>query len=178
MKRPEAPFNTTVKNSLFEGHKIADNFASSGGHAGETPFDGFGIFKENDTYFPCYWESKYKSCMEAFNLNLIEGHQAIALSKYSLIPNAKTFLILGLKYGRGDERAYVFDWKSIEHLYINGFSFHAKFLEKFPFNQVDNKTKTFKFDTIITKAKIIEIYGEGVYNDAKSNNEVPKVREE
>jgi len=116
MNRPEGPFNTCVKNSLFEAHKIADNFASSGGRASETPFDGFGILHDGDDYFPCYWESKYKSSMEAFSLKLIEDHQAVALAKYSLIPNAKTFLILGLKYGRGDERAYVFNWRDVEKL--------------------------------------------------------------
>jgi len=35
--------------------------------------------------------------------------------------------------------------------------------EKFPYNQVDNKTKTFKFQHIIGITELTRVYGEGVY---------------
>lgn len=165
----ENDFNSVVRNSLFEGFKIPDTYFNTGGKTGKSPFDGLGIYREEigeeTVYSPLYWESKYNREAGAFNLNRVEEHQAVALSRYGLIKNAKVWLIYGVNVARNDHRVYVFDWRAVEALYLNGHSFHMKHLDKLPHNYIKKSLTT--FDKIVTRADIVDVFGEGVYTCQK-----------
>lgn len=96
----EAQFNTIIGNSLDWHHKISD------GSYGQKPYDGFGALAGR----PVYWEAKWLRKPAAFPWSRLESHQIeglIAMQKN--IPAALSWLIIGVDYGRGDKRVFLFD---------------------------------------------------------------------
>lgn len=152
----EAEFCTVIVKSLDLGYKIPDPngayamtvkrcFDIMGGHH----FDG-------GVYHPVYIEAKFNKTMSAFNLKRIEPHQSYFLSEFNLINEARCFLILGVYAGRGDTRAYVFNWADLKPYYEAEKSIHAKMLEKLPYNPVTKGT--FQFEKIITDVELSQIF--------------------
>jgi penicillin-binding protein-related factor A (putative recombinase) len=135
----EKEFNTIVVNSIKEtggdAFKIPDA-AGQGAMMRKSTTDGYGVIKREATYKPIYWESKYNKEFGAFSLKRIEDHQAYWLSMYSKIPDAEVYLILGMHLSRGKLYAYVFDWRYLEKLFAEKYSFWGKELETLAYNEV------------------------------------------
>ena len=56
---------------------------------------------------------------KSFNLKRIDDHQAEALTAIiSLLPSSNVWVVYGVHVARGDTRLYVFDWKYLNHRYI------------------------------------------------------------
>lgn len=176
----EKDINTFVKKSLGEGgfsFKIADPPKATAMTASKNPFDGFGVLQSSnvldpavrpkDDYVPLYWESKFLSEMSAFSLKRIEEHQAYYLDRSLLLGNSFSVVPLGVYVKRGEVRVYLFEWASLAPLYRKGFSFHKKYLELFPYNQVTLKTGTFKIEHVITRGTIEKVYGPEVYEEGQ-----------
>ena len=149
--KKESEFCSVIVKSLDIGYKIPDPtgmyaktikrcFDIMGAHH----FHGF-----KEYLHPVYIEAKFNKMMSAFNLNRIEDHQAYYLSRFNDVAGAKCFVILGVYAGRGDLRAYVFDWNALRPLYEHKKSIYAKVLKELPYNEVHKGV--FKFDKIIAK---------------------------
>lgn len=174
----EAELCTIIKNSMIDGVKIPD---PSGNYTQTSIrcFDGIGMlpastFGEDseDSIFIC-WEAKYLNEPKAFSLKAVEPHQAYYLSSFSTARNINSLLILGVVFGRGDKRVFVFKWTdTMKKLFDNGFSFHKKELMELPFNFVEkDKEKdkfTFKFEYLIGDEELNKVYG-------NINNEIKKL---
>lgn len=174
----EKDINTFVKKSLGEGgfgFKIADPPKATAMTASKNPFDGFGVLQASnvldlrvrpkDDFVPLYWESKFLSEMSAFSLKRIEEHQAYYLDQSMLLGNSFSVVPLGVYAKRGEVRVYLFHWASLAPLYRKGFSFHKKYLELLPYNQVTLKTGTFKIEHVIIREDIERVYGAGIYEE-------------
>ena len=174
----EAELCTIIKNSMIDGVKIPD----PSGNYNQTSircFDGIGmlparVFNEDsdDNLFIC-WEAKYLKEPKAFSLKAIEPHQAYYLSSFSTARNIKSLLILGVVFGRGDKRVFVFEWtNTMKRLFDCGFSIHKKELMELPFNFVERDSAkdkfTFKFEYLIREEDLNKIYGD-------INNEIKKL---
>ena len=123
-------------------------------------FDGIGVLNIDDKYFFTCWEAKFLKSLCAFSLKMVEPHQDAYLRAYAECENIKTLVILGVDIDRNDKRAYIFDWKQLSPLYQIGFSFHKKFLDILPYNQI--KKGKFEFNNIIDKETIKNVYGKSV----------------
>lgn len=123
------------------------------------PCDIIGGLEFNGKYYPAFIEAKYMNTLRAFNLNRIEPHQADFLTNWNKIEGARCFIILGVSVKRGDNRVYIFDWKSLCPIY-KSFSIHKKYLSLLPYNPIQKKR--FSWNTIIT-TEILE-------NTYKRNN--------
>lgn len=140
----ESEFCTVLVNSLNKqglGYKIPDpnaNYKTTS----KRPFDIMGILLVGGMYLPCYIEAKFSKVKEAFNFKRVETHQSDYLKSFGQIDCAKTYVILGVRAGRRDTRAYIFDWKSVGFLYPN-FSIHAKYLDDLPYNEIHHDLITF-----------------------------------
>ena len=155
--KKESEFCLVIVKSLDIGYKIPDptgQFAKTIKRCfdimGAHHFDGF---KEH--LHPVYIEAKFNKTLSAFNLNRIEDHQAYYLSRFNDVSGAKCFVILGVYAGRGDLRAYVFNWEDLQPYYENGKSIYKKALEKLPYNKVHKGV--FVFDKIIYKEDLEEV---------------------
>ena len=123
-------------------------------------FDGIGVLNIDDKYFFTCWEAKFLKSLCAFSLKMVEPHQDAYLRAYAECENIKTLVILGVDIDRSDKRAYIFDWNQLSPLYQIGFSFHKKFLDILPYNQI--KKGKFEFNNIIDKETIKSVYGKSV----------------
>ena len=98
--RNEREFNSCIGRSLDWHFKIPDDSRC------EKPFDGFGIVNGKSIY----WEAKFIHQPEAFNFHRLEDHQLRNLREIkSLNPDAICIVIIGVVFGRGDIRAFIFD---------------------------------------------------------------------
>lgn len=98
--RNEREFNSCIGRSLDWHFKIPDDSRC------EKPFDGFGILNGQSIY----WEAKFLRRPEAFNFSRLEDHQLYHLKKIKeLNPEALCLLIIGVVFGRGDIRVFIFD---------------------------------------------------------------------
>lgn len=96
----ERDFNSCIGRSLDWHYKIPDD------SRGEKPFDGFGI-KDGKSV---YWEAKFLKEPMAFNWKRLEDHQLRNLKEIqSLNPDAICVVVIGVVFGRGDIRVFVFD---------------------------------------------------------------------
>lgn len=153
--RSEAEYCTCIVKSLNEigtGYKIPDP-SSDYGTTSKRCFDIIGRIKNQ----PVYCEAKFNKSMCAFNLNRIEEHQARYLDEFLKVKDSLCYIALGVQVSRGDCRSYIFDWKDLSELYKKGFSIHAKYLEKLPYNKVHKGL--FSFDNIITIVDLKNVYG-------------------
>ena len=155
--KKESEFCSVIVKSLDVGYKIPDptgQFAKTIKRCfdimGAHHFDGFVSYLH-----PVYIEAKFNKTMGSFNLNRIEDHQAYYLSRFNDVKGAKCFVILGVYAGRGDLRAYVFDWNALQPLYEQKKSIYAKVLKELPYNEVHKGV--FKFEHIITDEELKEI---------------------
>ena len=123
-------------------------------------FDGIGVLNIDGKYFFTCWEAKFLKSLCAFSLKMVEPHQDAYLRAYAECENIKTLVILGVDIDRNDKRAYIFDWNQLSPLYQIGFSFHKKFLDILPYNQI--KKGKFEFNNIIDKETIKNVYGKSV----------------
>ena len=128
--------------------------------ASQRCFDGIGVLNIDDKYFFTCWEAKFLKSLCAFSLKMVEPHQDAYLRAYAECENIKTLVILGVDIDRSDKRAYIFDWNQLSPLYQIGFSFHKKFLDILPYNQI--KKGKFEFNNIINKETIKSVYGKSV----------------
>jgi len=95
----EALFNTKIGNSLVWRYKIPDIGRF------KKPYDGIGAFAGR----PVYWEAKWIKKPAAFPWKRLEEHQIENLLALQVaIPTALCLFIIGVDYGRGDKRAYIF----------------------------------------------------------------------
>lgn len=156
--KKESEFCSVIVKSLDIGYKIPDPtgqfsktikrcFDIMGAHH----FHGY---KEH--LHPVYIEAKFNKSMTSFNLNRIEDHQAYYLSRFTDVKDAKCFVILGVYVGRGDLRAYIFDWEYLQPYYEQKKSIYAKALRALPYNEVHKGV--FKFDKIITDEELSVIF--------------------
>ena len=149
--KKESEFCSVIVKSLDIGYKIPDPT----GQFAKTIKRCFDIMGAHNFHgvkehlHPVYIEAKFNKMMSAFNLNRIEDHQAYYLSRFNDVAGAKCFVILGVYAGRGDLRAYVFDWNALRPLYEQKKSIYAKVLKELPYNEVHKGV--FKFDKIIAK---------------------------
>lgn len=101
----ESSLNTIIKNSLVWASKIPDpsnEFAKTSARA----FDGFGVLNHK----PLYWEAKYLSKLQSFDLQRIADHQIDNLCAIKeQLPDSHCWVILGVDCGRADKRVYIFD---------------------------------------------------------------------
>ena len=106
---------TVIRNSVNGtansiAWKIPDP-TSSFGSATKRPFDLFGTLNG----VPFYAEAKYMKTALSFDLQDIEDHQIESLLEVQKSnPSCKCYIILGMKWDRGDTRVYFFpDMKDI-----------------------------------------------------------------
>lgn len=163
--RSEAEFCTVIGHSLVTGYKIPDESGFQfGAKTSIRCFDGIGMLPENcldkskdDNLVFIPWEAKHLKDMSAFSLKRVETHQDYYLSEYSKAKSVYPLLIVGVSVSRGDNRAYIFDYRKIGHrLFQAEFSIHKKFLEKLPYNPI-HKGK-FNFDNILTEEDFVKVY--------------------
>ena len=166
----EAELCTIIKNSMIDGVKIPDP-SGNYNHTSIRCFDGIGMLpastfgeESGDKLFIC-WEAKYLKEPKAFSLKAVEPHQAYYLSSFSTAKNVKSLLILGVVFGRGDKRVFVFEWtETLKKLFDLGFSFHKDKLMQLPFNFVSkdpNSNKSiFNFEYLIRTEDLNKIYGD------------------
>lgn len=116
--RNEQEFNSCIGRSLDWHFKIPDDSRC------QKPFDGFGVIGGR----PIYWESKFLREPKAFNWNRLEDHQLYHLKEVKKhCPNCMSVLIIGVVFGRGDIRVFVFDdLEEIEYRKKNGLSILKK----------------------------------------------------
>lgn len=153
----ESEFCTIIKNSFPKDfiYKIPDPTGQFSMTIKRT-FDGIGMIEVDREIHPLYWEAKYLPKAGAFNFNRIEVHQDYYLRFYKKIPNAISYIIVGINFGRADKRVFIFDWdEDFGKLYKEGFSIHKKVLEKLPYNKI-SKGK-FAVENIITYKKLMEL---------------------
>lgn len=153
--KKESEFCSVVVKSMDLGYKIPDptgQFAKTIKRC----FDIMGAHHFNNELCPTYIEVKFNKILSSFNLNRIEDHQAYYLSRFNDIKNAKCFLILGVYVGRGDLRAYVFNWEDLQPYYEAKKSIIAKMLKALPYNEVHKGV--FKFENIITSKELSVIF--------------------
>ena len=177
----EAELCTIIKNSMVDGVKIPDP-SGNYTHTSIRCFDGIGmlpakVFKEDseDNLFIC-WEAKYLKEPKAFSLKAVEPHQAYYLSSFSKARNVKSLLILGVVFGRGDKRIFIFEWTDIlKKLFDLGFSFHKDKLMQLPFNFVVKDIAinkfVFDFEFLIGTKELNKVYGD-------INEEIKKLEKE
>lgn len=116
--RNEQEFNSCIGRSLDWHFKIPDDSRC------QKPFDGFGV-KDGKSV---YWESKFLREPKSFNWNRLEEHQLRNLKEIkSLNPGSLCLVIIGVVFGRGDIRVFVFDdLEEIEYRKKNGLSILKK----------------------------------------------------
>lgn len=135
----EAEFNRVVSSSLNKsgyGYKIPDTFSSNGMRS-KAPFDGFGWYKGK----AIYWESKYLPEVRAFNFDRLENHQIkYLIDAYETVENCVSIFIIGVNFGRGDIRCFVFkneDLYKIRERKIKKQSLLKKEFEKLPYIKIN-----------------------------------------
>lgn len=158
--RSEAQYCTCIVKSFNERGDLAWKIPDPHGDF-VSSLRVFDIMGRQDNK-PMYLEAKFNKDPSAFNLNRIEEHQAYYLDEFAKIPDAYCYVALGVQWGRGDCRSFIFDWRDLSALYKKGFSIHKKELEKLPYNPV--KKEIFQLDNIINKETLISIYGENLYD--------------
>lgn len=155
----EAEVCTIFASSINTGYKIPDP-TSNFGQTIIRPFDGLGMVeKEDGLHFLC-WEGKYLSKMCAFNFGMVQPHQHAYLMEYSKAMGVEAYLAVGVKFARGKNFIYVFDYKDVNILFIKRKSIHSKFLMKLPYMQVHKNKIEFDLSNVITLDKLKEVYGE------------------
>ena len=156
--KKESEFCSVIVKSLDIGYKIPDPT----GQYAKTIKRCFDIMGAHDisgfkyVLNSVYIEAKFNKTLSSFNLNRIEEHQAYYLSKFCDVKDSKCFVILGVYVGRGDLRAYIFDWEDLEPYYKAKKSILAKMLKVLPYNEVHKGT--FKFEHIITEDELSVIF--------------------
>lgn len=151
----EAEFCTCIVKSLNEvgiGYKIPDP-TTDFGSTSKRCFDIIGRIDNK----PVYCEAKFNKSMSAFNTNRIEPHQSFYLDEFQKVQDSLCLIALGVRVGRGDIRAYLFNWNDLSDLYKKGFSIHAKYLEKLSYNEIHKGL--FTFNNIITIDDLKKVYG-------------------
>ena len=155
----EAEVCRILANSLNTGYKIPDA-TSNFGQTVIRPFDGIGMIeKEDGLHFLC-WEAKYLPKMMAFSFKRVEPHQHAYLKEYSKAIGVESFLFVGVKFGRGKNYVFMFDYASVNMLYEKQISIHAKYLMQLPFMEVHKGLVNIDLDNLITLDKIKEVYGD------------------
>lgn len=133
----EAETCTIFKNSLiaagYKGYKIPD----PSGDYGKTikrPFDIMGSWANNLLLV----EAKFESSLKSFDLQRIEDHQIEELLDWQKkIPGTQSWIVLGVKAARADNRIYIFkDMKEIERRRNTKENYLKKELEKLPYYEV------------------------------------------
>lgn len=107
----------------------------------------------------CCWEAKWLKSMSAFNFKRVEPHQDYFIRAHRKAKGVLGYVIVGIDVGRADKRAYIFDWnEDFGKLYQQGFSIHAKYLEKLPYNKISKGI--FEFKEIITIETLKKLYND------------------
>lgn len=148
----EAEFCTCIVKSLNEvgiGYKIPD--ATGTWVTTARCFDIIGRIGDK----ACYIEAKFNKSPSSFNLKRIEPHQYRYLNEFCQVKDSLSFILFGMTYGRGDTRAFIFEWDIMKKLYEKEFSFHQKHLEKLPYNPI--KKGIFEFKNIISEKTLTDL---------------------
>ncbi len=112
----ESEFNSIITRSFMDqggyAFKIPDTFSMSTGYHSKNPYDIFGIYRGMFVA----WESKYLQSPGSFNFKKLQDHQIenLILSYEMMTPNVLSVFAVGVDYGRGDKRVFI--WKN-ESLY-------------------------------------------------------------
>lgn len=143
----EAEVCTVLKNTMISKgckmYKIPDP-TSDFRNTIQRPFDMFGISISN----PYYIEVKFMNKLMSFNLNKIENHQIRELTEIKrLNPNARCWIVLGIKVSKMDSRIYIFkDIMEIEKRRTDKENYLKKELETLPYYSVKSGIiKDFEF---------------------------------
>lgn len=159
--KKESEYCSCIVKSLNESGNLGFKIPDPTGQFSQTIKRCFDIIGRIDNK-PLYIEAKFNKEPSAFNLNRIEEHQCFFLDEFAKIPDAVCLIALGVQWGRGDLRSFLFEWRDLSYLYKKGFSFHKKELEKLPYNKVSKGV--FDFNNIINKETIVSIYGGDIYD--------------
>lgn len=155
--KTEAELCTVIRKALIKPYKIADEsaFGRAGVFSSIRPFDGIGLIELNGKkHFLC-WEAKYLKTAGAFSFKRLQPWQNEFLAIYSEV--VKSFVLVGINYGRADIRVFAFDWNNdFSNLYLSGFSIHKKYMDLLPYNKIQKNSLT--LSNIISYSDLKNVY--------------------